>query len=175
LDLLERFRQQVEAKGWADELLRVLVLQAVARDALGEHEEAQRILVEALTQAESEGCIRTFVDEGAPMAKLVSEANAAGIKPGYTNRLLAAFATEGQQFKPEPPPATASLHRTEPLSPRELEVLQLVAQGLSNHQISERLFLALATVKGHNRVIYRKLQVQRRTEAVARSRELGLL
>lgn len=63
----------------------------------------------------------------------------------------------------------------EPLSPRELEVLQLVAQGLSNNEISERLFIALATVKGHNRVIFSKLQVQRRTEAVARARELGLL
>jgi LuxR family transcriptional regulator, maltose regulon positive regulatory protein len=63
----------------------------------------------------------------------------------------------------------------EPLSLRELEVLQLIAQGLSNREISERLFLALSTVKGHNRIIFGKLQVQRRTEAVARARELGLL
>jgi LuxR family maltose regulon positive regulatory protein len=63
----------------------------------------------------------------------------------------------------------------EPLSERELEVLQLIAQGLSNRAISERLFLALSTVKGHNRVIFGKLQVQRRTEAVARAQELGLL
>jgi ATP/maltotriose-dependent transcriptional regulator MalT len=63
----------------------------------------------------------------------------------------------------------------EPLSPRELEVLQLIAQGLSNREISERLYLALSTVKGHNRNIYDKLQVGRRTEAIARARELGLL
>ena len=63
----------------------------------------------------------------------------------------------------------------EPLSRRELEVLRLIAQGLSNQEISERLFLALDTVKGHNRKIFGKLQVQRRTEAVARARELGLL
>jgi LuxR family maltose regulon positive regulatory protein len=63
----------------------------------------------------------------------------------------------------------------EPLSPRELEILQLVAQGLSNREIAERLFLALSTVKGHNRNIFDKLQVHRRTEAVARARELGLL
>jgi LuxR family maltose regulon positive regulatory protein len=56
-----------------------------------------------------------------------------------------------------------------------LEVLQLLAQGLSNREISERLFLALDTVKGHNRKIFEKLQVQRRTEAIARARELGLL
>jgi LuxR family maltose regulon positive regulatory protein len=63
----------------------------------------------------------------------------------------------------------------EPLSERELEVLRLIAQGLSNQEISERLFLALDTVKGHNRKIFGKLQVERRTEAVARARELGLL
>jgi LuxR family transcriptional regulator, maltose regulon positive regulatory protein len=63
----------------------------------------------------------------------------------------------------------------EPLSQRELEVLQLIAQGLSNQEIGERLFLALDTVKGHNRRIFDKLQVQRRTKAIARARELGLL
>jgi LuxR family maltose regulon positive regulatory protein len=63
----------------------------------------------------------------------------------------------------------------EPLSERELEVLRLIAQGLSNREIGNRLFLALSTVKGHTRVIFDKLQVQRRTEAVARARELGLL
>jgi len=61
------------------------------------------------------------------------------------------------------------------LSQRELEVLHLIAQGLSNQEMSERLVLALDTVKGHNRKIFGKLQVQRRTEAVARARELGLL
>ena len=61
------------------------------------------------------------------------------------------------------------------LSQRELEVLRLIAQGLSNDEISQQLFLALDTVKGHNRRIYNKLQVQRRTEAIIRARELGLL
>jgi LuxR family transcriptional regulator, maltose regulon positive regulatory protein len=61
------------------------------------------------------------------------------------------------------------------LSQRELEVLQLIAQRLSNDETGKRLFLALDTVKGYNRRIYDNLQVQRRTEAVARARELGLL
>jgi LuxR family maltose regulon positive regulatory protein len=63
----------------------------------------------------------------------------------------------------------------EPLSERELEVLRLIAQGLSNREIGECLFLALSTVKGHNRNIFDKLQVQSRTEAVARARDLGLV
>ncbi|RRJ67470.1 hypothetical protein EHV15_07745 [Paenibacillus oralis] len=65
--------------------------------------------------------------------------------------------------------------RIEPLSQREIEVLQLIAQGLSNREIAEKLFLALDTVKGHNRRIFEKLHVQRRTEAIARARELKLL
>ena len=73
------------------------------------------------------------------------------------------------------PGALAAEPLLEPLSERELEVLQLIAQGLSNQEIGERLFLALDTVKGHNRRIFDKLAVQRRTEAVARARELGLL
>ena len=63
----------------------------------------------------------------------------------------------------------------EPLTERELEVLRLIAQGLSNREIGERLFLALSTVKGYNRIIFDKLQVQSRTKAIARARELGLL
>jgi LuxR family maltose regulon positive regulatory protein len=61
------------------------------------------------------------------------------------------------------------------LSRREIDVLRLMTEGLSNREISERLFLALSTVKGHNQTIFGKLQVQRRTEAVARARELGLV
>jgi len=63
----------------------------------------------------------------------------------------------------------------EPLSERELEVLRLVAQGLTNNEISQRLVLALSTVKGHNLRIFGKLQAQNRSEAVRRARELGLL
>ena len=93
--------------------------------------------------------------------------------PDYIAKLLAAFEAEPGKDTDRAAPAAQSL--VEPLSQRELEVLQLIAQGLSNREISARLFLALDTVKGHNRRIYDKLQVQRRTEAVARARGLGLL
>ena len=78
-------------------------------------------------------------------------------------------------FEAESPRGDAPQALIEPLSQRELEVLRLIALGLSNDDISKRLFLALDTVKGHNRRIFDKLGVQRRTEAVARARELGLL
>jgi LuxR family transcriptional regulator, maltose regulon positive regulatory protein len=108
---------------------------------------------------------------------LLSEAFARGVMPDYTGRLLAAFDASGQASRdtaprPSPLPAQSLI---EPLSRRELEVLRLIAQGLSNREISDRLFLSLNTVKGHNRVIFAKLQVERRTEAVARARQLDLI
>jgi LuxR family maltose regulon positive regulatory protein len=172
--MLEPRRRQVEAKGWEDERLKVMVLQAVALQAHGEKDKAVQLLCNALALAEPGGFIRLFVDEGPPMAHLLSEAQALGMMPDYTGKLLAVFEAEEQKSADTSPrpPAQPLL---EPLSPRELEVLHLMAQGLSNQEMSERLFLALDTVKGHNRKIFGKLQVQRRTEAVARARELGLL
>jgi LuxR family maltose regulon positive regulatory protein len=174
LDILEALRQQVEAKGWQDERLKVMVLQATAYYADGEKDKAMQLLSDALALAEPEGFIRIFVDEGVPMAQLLSEAFAQGIMPDYVAKLMAAF--EAEKPKTEDKSSVSSAQPIiAPLSQRELEVLQLIAQGLSNDEIGKRLFLALDTVKGHNRRIYDKLQVQRRTEAVARARELGLL
>jgi LuxR family maltose regulon positive regulatory protein len=89
----------------------------------------------------------------------------------YRHTLLVAFGVQPDALSAasHPQPLAGSL------SQRELEVLRLISQGLSNREISERLVLALDTVKGHNRRIYEKLQVERRTEAVARARELGLV
>jgi LuxR family maltose regulon positive regulatory protein len=171
LDVLQRVRQQAEEKGWADERLKALVLQAVAYDTHGEKQKAMQVLGEALTLAEPGGFIRIFIDEGEPMARLLSEASAQGMMPDYIGKLVAAFDAQ----KAVQPSSLSLQPLIEPLSSRELEVLQLIAQGLSNDEISKRLFLALDTIKGHNRRIYDKLQVQRRTEAVARARELGLL
>jgi LuxR family maltose regulon positive regulatory protein len=164
----------MEAKGWQDERLKVMLLQAVALQAHGEQDKAVHVLCDALALAESGGFIRLFVDEGRPMAHLLSQVAALGRMPEYTGKVLAAFkAEEHKRETPSARPFAQSL--LEPLSPRELEVLQLMAQGLSNQEMSERLVLALDTVKGHNKKIFGKLHVQRRTEAVARARELGLL
>ncbi|HYB02311.1 MAG TPA: LuxR C-terminal-related transcriptional regulator, partial [Ktedonobacteraceae bacterium] len=174
LAVLESWRQQVEAKRWQDERLKVMILQALALQSNGEQDQAVHLLYDALELAEPGGFIRLFVDEGLPMAHLLSEAVSLGRMPDYLGKLLSVFDAEQQQrevtsSRPSDQPLI------EPLSRRELEVLQLMAEGLSNQEMSERLFLALDTVKGHNRKIFAKLQVQRRTEAVARARELGLL
>ena len=81
----------MEAKGWEDERLKVMVLQAVALHAHGEKDKAVQLLGEALALAEPGGFIRIFVDEGPPMAQLLSEAAARGIMPDYIGKLLAAF------------------------------------------------------------------------------------
>jgi LuxR family transcriptional regulator, maltose regulon positive regulatory protein len=177
LAVLEPFHLQVEAKGWEDERLKVMVLQAVVRHAHGEKGKAVQLLGAALALAEPGGFIRLFVDEGPPMRRLLSAAAAYGIMPDYVGKLLAAFETEKPKSEDQSPlsPAAPAQPLIEPLSQRELEVLRLIARGLSNREISERLFIALVTVKGHNQKIFGKLQVRRRTEAVARARDLGLL
>ena len=177
LAILEPLRRQAEAKDWQDERLQVTVLQSVAHFAHGEKDNALELLREALALAEPGGFVRLFVDEGQPMAHLLSEAAAQGMMPAYVARLLSAFEAEKQKSNdtsalPLAPPGPSLI---EGLSRRELEVLRLIAQGFSNREIGERLFLALVTVKGHNQRIFGKLQVKNRTEAVARARELGLL
>jgi len=174
LAVLEPYRQQMEARGWADEQLKAMVLQAVVLHQKGEKASAMLLLGEALALAQLGGFIRLFVDEGAPMALLLREAASRGVMPDYIGKLLSAFDAEQRKSegKPDLPPAQPLI---EPLSQRELEILHLIARGLSNRQIAERLFLALDTVKGHNRNIFDKLQVKSRTEAVARAHELGLL
>ncbi|HEX4714989.1 MAG TPA: LuxR C-terminal-related transcriptional regulator, partial [Ktedonobacteraceae bacterium] len=174
LAVLSAWREQVEAKDWKDEQLKVMVLQAVAARAQGEKDQALHLLVDALAMAEPAGFIRLFLDEGLPMAHLLSEAMALGSMPDYLRKLVTVYEVEQQESEntSSPPPAQPLL---EPLSERELEVLHLVAAGLSNQEISERLFLALGTVKGHTHKIFGKLGVQRRTEAIARARELGLI
>jgi len=166
LVVLEPWQQHVETAGWTDRRLEVLILQALALEAKGNNDDAVQRLLGALELAEPGGYMRSFIDEGVPMGVLLSSAAVATATPQYTARLLSAFEDKSRR------PGTSPL--IEPLGQRELEVLRLIGQGLSNQEIGARLFLALDTVKGHNRRIFGKLQVQRRTEAVARARELGL-
>ena len=162
-------------KAWADEELKALVLLAVAFDAAGERARAVEVLDEALALAEPGGFIRIFVDEGAPMARLLHEALSRGIHQ----------TTSGACWRRSPPSereqavpsraAAAAIGLAEPLSSRELEVLDLIAAGLTNQQIAARLYVSLHTVKSHARNIYAKLGVSSRTQAIAKGRALGLL
>ncbi len=180
ITLLQRLLKAAEEGGRIGSVIEILILHALACQIQGDIPAALEYLKQALMLAEPEGYVRLFVDEGQPMAQLLSTALASGIKPDYTARLLSYFVSAEHNSTHVPhagsaPPISPSQALIEPLSQRELEVLRLVAQGLSNREISERLFIALVTVKVHNSKIFEKLQVRRRTEAVARARELGLL
>ena len=150
----------------------LLALLFLAKD---ETNQALVHLEKALTIAQPEGFIRIFVDEGAPMAGLLYEALSRGISPDYVRRLLDAFPVA------EPTQSNASEKLVpqsdllEPLSTRELEVLHLIAEGLTNPEIGARLYLSLNTVKAHTRNIYGKLDVHSRTQAITRAQALGLL
>jgi LuxR family maltose regulon positive regulatory protein len=173
-ELLERLLKAAEEGRRMGSAIEILILQALAYHAQGEISAALLPLQRSLELAEPEGYVRMFLDEGKNMMLLLREASANEIMPDYSDRLLEGFKAEQRDGKGEPDKAAAQ-PLIEPLSQRELEVLRLIAQGLSNQEICERLFLALDTVKGHNRRIFDKLQVQRRTEAIARARELGLI
>lgn len=167
--LLERLLSQVEALGQMGRALEVLILQTIALAELGDTSRALAVLARALALAPSEGYVRAFLDEGVPMAKLLRRAGSHGVAPKYVAGLLAQFDKEIGIMP------TAQQPLIEPLTERELEVLRLLADGLSNQEIARQLIVALGTAKTHTASLYRKLDVISRTQAVARARELGLL
>jgi len=139
-------------------------------------------LQHALTLAEPEGYVRMFLDEGPPMAQLLRKAAECGILPAYTGKLLAGFDAEQQmsasashlpKWQRQSSPISQSI--IEPLSQRELEVLQLFKTELSGPEIAHELIIALSTVRTHTKSIFSKLNVKNRRAAVKRAAELGLI
>ena len=156
-------------------VIEILVLQALAFQAGERTDQALPALERAFELAEPEGFVRVFVDEGPQIARLLYEIATHGISQKFATRLLAAFpktdldyAASGETQEPQ----SALL---EHLSEREIEVLHLIAEGLSNQNLGARLFISPHTVKVHIRNIYAKLDAHNRVEAVARGRTYGLI
>ncbi|MBN1370654.1 MAG: hypothetical protein JW987_01745 [Anaerolineaceae bacterium] len=167
--LLERLLTLAKAQNRQGSVLDILLTQTLAHQSQACQAQALTTLERALSLAAPQGYLRIFVDEGEKVRLMIADYQVAIERQShpllaYIDKLLSTF--------PQP---EIENQKSEILSPRELEILQLVAQGLSNTEISQRLYLALSTVKGHNLRIFAKLQAQNRTEAVARARELGLL
>ncbi|MBE3561882.1 MAG: AAA family ATPase [Ktedonobacteraceae bacterium] len=188
LTLLQRLRQAAEQDGRTGSLIGILALEALTYHVQGQTARALPILARALALAEPEGYIRTFIDEGEPMVTLLQTlltlsqrsqlATASAIPPvssSYLRQLLAAAGIQDAAAPEQNGQNGAGRSSSELLSERELEILRLIAAGLSNQEIMEQLVIARSTLKTHINHIYGKLDVRSRTQAVAQARALNLL
>ena len=162
-------------------LIPILILESLALQDQGDETQALATLERALSLAQPEGYVRIFLDFGMQIAELLKMAAARGIEVEYVSKLLSALRKEhedeSQSGKLSLMPAASHPFQplVEPLSDRELEVLDLLANGLSNKQIAKTLVISVETVKKHLKNIYGKLGVHSRTEAVARGRDIDIL
>jgi LuxR family maltose regulon positive regulatory protein len=165
LPVLETMIKLQERSGRGRTLIESLALQALCLRIVGRTDDAQHALAQALLLGEPESFKRVFIREGPPMAALLRSVGALGRSPEYIRQLLAAFGEA----------SSAQETVLDPLSERELEVLQLVSEGLTNAEIAARLVIAQSTVKTHINRIYNKLGANSRTHAVARARQLQII
>jgi LuxR family maltose regulon positive regulatory protein len=177
LRVLEEPREETEASGRTGDLIDVLTLQALALWEGRKRERAVGTLAKAMVLAEPEGYVRTFVDEGPPMAEILSgmlEAQHRGsLDPPVPARYLRKLLVVLERGSARTGSPVGGL--PERLSGREHEILQLVAAGKSNRRIAQELYVSVGTVKTHLNNLYRKLGVRSRTQAIARAKELKLI
>lgn len=169
LRLLARIQKSADADGRTMRVMEALLLQAIVFHTQGDLERSLDALDQALDIPRQGHYIRLFLDEGKPMVALLQLAVSKKIHPDEAKRLLRIFDSVQEKS------TIANQPLIEPLSERELEVLQYLATGMSNQAIADQLSVSLAAVKWHARNIYGKLEVNNRTQAVARARELGVL
>jgi LuxR family maltose regulon positive regulatory protein len=167
--LLVEILEMASSAGYLSLRIEALTLQALAYDVQGKHDQALNSLEEALSLAEPEGYIRTFVDEGELMKDLLRQAYSRNISKAYVSKLLGAFEPDRADGKP----IAQSL--VDPLSNRELEVLRLLSTELSGPEIAQELSISLNTMRTHTKNIYSKLNVTNRRAAVREAQELKLL
>ena len=172
LTLLSHLYQTATAHGRIRQAWECLLLQALALQAQEKQDQAETTLQQVIATTKPNGYIRLFVDEGQPMAALLTSLSAkVPHQRDYINTLLAAFPTSENNQSPssKPPQPLPNL-----LTNRELEILQLMVEGKSNRDIADGLVISFETVRTHVKRIYGKLEVHRRSQAIARTRELGL-
>ncbi|MFN2237353.1 MAG: LuxR C-terminal-related transcriptional regulator [Anaerolineales bacterium] len=180
IDLLLNLEQDARLSGRNGRLIEILMLKALGLQNVSKQEQAWSNLADSLALAEGQGYARIFLDEGQPMqqmiAKWLSVSNANPLRK-YASQILTQFESEANQAvtKNGKTSSTDEQPLIEPLSRRELEVLELIALGKTNQEVAQQLVVSRGTIKAHAASIYRKLKVNNRTEAVARARLLGIL
>jgi LuxR family maltose regulon positive regulatory protein len=177
LRLLARLLAAAEEYGRTGRAIEIRALQALAHQACGDAEQALATLEQALSLAEPGGYVRTFVDEGAPMAELLRSfrVRRCAVSAGYVDTLLDTFGPTSEiEAVPEPEPGPRRLP-LEALTGREMEVLRLLNSELSGPEIAQALYVSVNTIKTHTKHIYDKLGAHSRHEAVERAHELGLI
>ncbi len=163
--LLEFF----EEMGRLDTVVEILVLKAQVYQQLGDQENSLNALTEALEIGEAAGYIRIFLDEGRPIKSLLTQARKQNIYPAYVDHLLSAFDRPLKKQIPKGKPLV------DPLSEREQEILRYLRTSLTTPEMAEELYISVTTVRTHIKNIYSKLGVHKRSEAVYRAEELGLI
>jgi LuxR family maltose regulon positive regulatory protein len=190
-ELLKAIRHESDTYRFANQTIETMVLQALTLEKQGHTDEALATLQEAVTLAEPGGWIRPFVEAGPLMADLLNQLRQQDVAPDYIDQILDAFPKKNEDVPPilskveemkegsKPgqvhPSALSPQPLIEPLSNRELEVLELLAQRLSDKEIGQELVISTQTVKKHNARIFQKLNVKNRREAVAEASALGIL
>ncbi len=167
---LEKAYQKIQQVGWQAAQVETRLLQALAASHPSDR---LAFLDEALSLAEPEGYVRTFVDQGTAVGELLKEAYVSGLHRSYVQELVNALQVELPTDKR--PFESSHPQLPEALSPRELDVLELLAEGFTNQEIGERLFISINTVKTHLQNIYGKLGVSDRRQATSKALELHLI
>ncbi len=172
--LLERIIAEAEAAGRNKIVLEALCIRATMYASMHKKTEAMAVLAKCLVMGKPENYIRTFLDEGQAMSRLLSEAVRSGIQTEYASRLLQAFSPSTAPVAGRAPHEMLP-YLVEPLTVREIEVLRLISEGYPNKEIAQKLHISLRTVKYHTTNIYTKLNVSGRAHAVAKARNLELI
>ncbi|MGK0500193.1 MAG: LuxR family maltose regulon positive regulatory protein [Oceanicoccus sp.] len=168
--LLYILRQHAQQENRLLHVTRSLVLEAISNKLNNKNKQANKLFSQALQIAESSNFQRVFLDEGGVIVSLLHSAIEGERCSEYSKNLLRAYATNSTTAA-----FTGQGVLVEPLSIREVEILQLVGEGLRNKEIAEKLSISISTVKAHIYNIFSKLQAKSRTEAVAESRKLGII
>ncbi len=166
--LSDRFLQQAEKIGQVGLLMEALILRALALQGKKENEKALTVLEKALALAQPERYVRSFLDKGDAMTRLLCQVQSRQDESGYAAVLLSKIGKTSGLTQP------SMQLLIEPLTTREVEVLGLIKAGCSNQDIAGQLVISLPTVKRHISNIYAKLGVKSRTQAVAIGKELKL-